>query len=209
MTTRNQFAKAYRLDIAVVPTLGPFEEDEEFLTEETYLRRWANSRRRHRLFRNTWYRKGPEEFERFKQLVEETWPGMSIKPPEISGYGPAYVVMFCEESRRDREIYWSGFGFQVWLQFLTRFLEAQDNSTMIIDEPDIYLHPDLQRRLFWLVRHRSTQSIMATHSIEIINEADPDDLVVIDKTRRVGKRISDIAGMQEAVENLGSTKTST
>ena len=46
LTTRSQFARAYRLDIAVVPTLGPFEEDEEFLTEETYLRRWANSRRR-------------------------------------------------------------------------------------------------------------------------------------------------------------------
>ena len=131
---------------------------------------------------------------------------MSIKPPEISGNGPAHLVMFCEENRRDREIYWSGFGFQVWLQFLTNFLEAHENSTMIIDEPDIYLHPDIQRRLFWLVRHGSTQSIMATHSIEIINEADPDDLVVIDKTRRAGKRISDIAGMQEAVENLGSTQ---
>jgi hypothetical protein len=77
---------------------------------------------------------------------------------------------------------------------------------LIIDEPDIYLHPDLQRRLFWLVQRRSAQSVMATHSIEIINEAEPDDLVVVDKARKIGKRVADIAGMQEAVEALGSTQ---
>ena len=206
ISTTTQFMKTYPIDIALVPTLGPFEEDEELVPEENYARRSANSRRRHRLFRNIWHRKTPEEFGRLKALVEQTWPGMSIKSPEVSGYGPASLHMFCEENRRDREIYWAGFGFQVWLQFLTHLLDAHARSVLIVDEPDIYLHPDLQRRLFWLVQQRSAQCIMATHSIEIINEADPEDIIVVDKRRRVGKRVTDIAGMQEAVESLGSTQ---
>jgi AAA domain, putative AbiEii toxin, Type IV TA system/AAA ATPase domain len=198
LTTTAQLAKSYPIDIAVVPTLGPFEEEEEIARDE-YVRQWASGRRSHRLFRNIWYRKGGTEFDAFRGLVEQTWPGMSIKQPELLGYAPALLAMFCQENRIDREIYWAGFGFQVWLQFLTHFLAAQRTSLLIIDEPDIYLHPDLQRRLFWLVQKRSAQSIMATHSIEIINEAEPDDLVVIDKVRRTGKRITDIGGMQEAV----------
>ena len=205
LTTTAQLAKSYPIDIAVIPTLGPFEEDEELARDE-YVRQWASGRRSHRLFRNIWRRKGLGEFEAFRNLVEETWPGMSIKPPELLGYAPPRLAMFCQEKRIDREVYWAGFGFQVWLQFLTHILAAQNTSFLVVDEPDIYLHPDLQRRLFWLVQSRSAQSIMATHLIEIINEADPEDLVVVDKTKRTGKRITDVSGMQEAIEALGSTQ---
>lgn len=205
-STTSQFARAYPVDIAVVPTLGPFEEDEELLTDDGYVQRWAGTRRGHRLFRNVWRRRPPEEFETFKRLVEETWPGMSIEPPEIIGYVPAQLKMFCKEERIDREIYWAGFGFQVWLQFLTHMISAQEHSSIVIDEPDIYLHPDLQRRLFNLVRSRAGQSILATHSVEIINEADPDDVVVVDKHRRRGRRVTDVAGMQHAIDSLGSTQ---
>lgn len=205
LTTTKQFIRTYPADVSVVPTLGPFEEEETLLTDD-YVLQWGASRRGHRLFRNVWHRKDHDDFAEFRDLVERTWPGMSIQKPEIVGYAPARLVMFCKERRIDREIYWSGFGFQIWLQFLTHLISTDLASTLVIDEPDIYLHPDLQRRLFTLVHMRTGQSVMATHSVEIINEAEPEDVLVVDKTRRRAKRVTDIAGVQEAIESLGSTQ---
>ena len=75
---------------------------------------------------------------------------------------------------------------------------------MIVDEPEIYLHPDLQRRLFLLLRSSGKQLIMATHSSEIVNEAEHDDILLVNRTRRSAKRIGDIEGLQEALFTIGS-----
>ncbi len=152
--TRNteDFAKNFPVVVSTIPTLGPFEENETYLDDET-VTRWEGSRRSHRMFRNIWYRKR-NDFDRFRKLVEATWPGMSIEPPEIADYQARKLIMFCREGRRDREISWAGFGFQVWLQFLTHLLRTEPRSTVVIDEPDIYLHPDLQHRVFRLLRDR-------------------------------------------------------
>src|SRR5262249_19636656 len=130
------FARNFPIGISTIPTLGPFEEEEVYLDDDT-VARWEGTRRSHRMFRNIWRRRR-EEFSKFKELVEETWPGMSIEFPELHYGTSTKLVMFCREGRRDREIAWSGFGFQVWLQFLTHLLRAQPNSVVIIDEPDIY-----------------------------------------------------------------------
>ena len=45
---------------------------------------------------------------------------MDVKKPEVStSYGKPRLHMFCPEERIDREIFWAGFGFQVWCQMLT------------------------------------------------------------------------------------------
>ena len=54
---------------------------------------------------------------------------------------PRKLQMFCKEDRLDREVSWAGFGFQVWLQFLTHLVAAPDEATLIVDEADIDLHP--------------------------------------------------------------------
>ena len=98
--------------------------------------------------------------------------------------------MFFKEDRIDREIYWSGFGFQVWLQLLTHLMRGTEHSIVIIDEPDVYLHPDLQRKLLKILKERTAQYILATHSVEIINESDPGDVISINPRFRSGKRIA-------------------
>jgi hypothetical protein len=205
--TRNtrDFARNFPIGISTIPTLGPFEEEEVYLDDDT-VARWEGTRRSHRMFRNIWRRRRREEFDQFKELVEETWPGMSIEFPELQLGTTTNLVMFCREGRRDREIAWAGFGFQVWLQFLTHLLRAQPNSVAIIDEPDIYLHPDLQRRLFYLLKHRFSQVVLATHSVEIINDADQDEIITIDKTKRSAKHVTDIEGLQHVLSLLGSAQ---
>jgi hypothetical protein len=178
-------------------------EEEEDLVDPDYLRRWQSTRRANRLFRNIWHQR-KANFAEFKTLVEDTWPGMTISPPELHGFSPPHLTMFCTENRIDREICWAGFGFQVWLQLLTHLLGALDATTMVIDEPEIYLHPDLQRRLFLLLKSSNKQLIVATHSSEIVNEAEHDEILLVNRTRRRAKRIGDIDGLQEALFTIGS-----
>jgi AAA domain, putative AbiEii toxin, Type IV TA system len=112
--------------------------------------------------------------------------------------------MFCPEGRIPREIFWAGFGFQVWCQMLTHLLQSRDASLFLIDEPDIYLHSDLQRQLLGLLRNLGPDILIATHSTEIITEAEVDDIVLIDKRRRSGRRIQDPSQLGEIFELLGS-----
>ncbi len=197
-----QFKKNFPLSLYSFPTLGPLEEEEALLTDE-YARQFQNSRRSHRMFRNIWYRKFGE-FAAFQALVEQTWEGMSISKPELDMTYPPQLTMFCKEGRVDRELCWAGFGFQIWLQLLTHLLGAKSANVLIVDEPEIYLHPDLQHRLFHLLKASNKQIILATHSAEIVNEAEHDDIVLINRSKKTGHRVGDIEGLQEALFSIGS-----
>jgi len=198
----SQFRRVFPDILNSFPTLGPLEEEEDVLSDD-YVERWKNSRRTHRLFRNIWYRQ-ESVFPTFRHLVESTWPGMSIEPPILHGYAPPRLAMFCREGRIDREIYWAGFGFQVWLQLLTHLIMSELATTLIVDEPEIYLHPDLQHKIFSLLRASGKQIVLATHSAEIVNEAEHDEVVLINRSHRSGRRVEDIEGLQEALFSIGS-----
>ena len=131
---------------------------------------------------------------------------MSIMKPELLDRSTKQIGMFCKDGRFDREIYWAGFGFQVWLQILTHILEAKNASILVIDEPDIYLHPDLQHRLLQILRKLPVQIIMATHAVELINASDHDEVVLIDKSTNQARRINDQKGLQDVLSHLGSTQ---
>ena len=137
-------------------------------------------------------------------MVTKSWAGIDIKYPEIARSDRAFLQMFYTENRIDREVYWSGFGFQVWLQVLTHLLRGTANSILVIDEPDIYLHPDLQRKLPHLVNGRFPQFFMATHSVEIINEANSGDVASINSSHRSAKRLSTEDDYQALFNYIGS-----
>ncbi len=92
-----------------VPILGPIEHEEHKLQPETVVRA-LNTHRASRHFRNYW-RMFPNQFDEFAALVADTWSGMQIGPPEEAKGNPNVLVMFCEEARIPREMFWSGFAF--------------------------------------------------------------------------------------------------
>jgi predicted ATP-dependent endonuclease of OLD family len=47
---------------------------------------------------------------------------------------------------------------------------------------------------------------MATHSSDIMSEADPGKIVLVEKRRRSGERLKDISGIQKAPEAVGSAQ---
>jgi energy-coupling factor transporter ATP-binding protein EcfA2 len=202
--TTAQFKKNIPANIYSVPTLGPLEEEEELLTDQ-YVAQSVGTRRAHRMFRNIWYR-WSTEFPVFQRLVEDTWEGMTISKPELDMRYPPKLTMFCKEGRVDRELCWAGFGFQVWLQILTHITNSADADVLVVDEPEIYLHPDLQHKLFQILKAINKQIILATHSAEIINEAEHDEVIVVNKNRRGATRVTDVEGLQEALFSIGSAQ---
>jgi energy-coupling factor transporter ATP-binding protein EcfA2 len=198
--TPTAFKNAFPINLGFVPVLGPVEHDERLVEKETVLRS-LSTHRASRHFRTYWEH-FPEEFDDFADLVRTTWPNMDIKRPERVDLNN--VVMFCVEERVDRELYWSGFGFQVWCQLLTHIVRSRNATLLVIDEPEIYLHPDLQRRLLGILKDAGPDILLATHSTEIISEAEPSDVLLISKSRRSAQRLRDTTQVQGALTLLGS-----
>ena len=197
------FRSQYNASIGFVPILGPVEHDEPLFQKEA-ARLALLTYRAARNFRNIWHHY-PDDFDEFRNLIQSTWPGMDIGKPEVDTSHKATLLrMFCPEERIPREIFWSGFGFQVWCQMLTYLVRGRTSSLFMIDEPDIYLHADLQRQLLGILKTLGPDILIATHSTEIISEADPDDLVVINKRFASGKRIRDPSELQHVFHVLGS-----
>ena len=197
------FRQHFGVEIGFVPTLGPVEHDEQLYQKEA-AREAILSHRASRNFRNIWHYY-PESFEEFRALIQTTWPGMDIKQPEIdTTHEKPLLRMFCPEERIDREIFWAGFGFQVWCQMLTFMVVNRNASLFIIDEPDIYLHSDLQRQLVSALRSLGPDILIATHSTEIILEADPDEILTVIKNARSAKRLGDPSQLRGIFEVLGS-----
>ncbi len=202
--TANAFRAEFPLTIAIVPTLGPFETSED-LHDPDYVKRWYGSRRSPRMFRSFWYY-NQEYFEDFREEVEKTWPGMSVSLPEKRNPMQRGLVMFCSENRMPREICWAGFGFQIWLQLLSHIIQARGASLIVIDEPEIYLHPDLQHKILDLLKSTGASVMLATHSVEIINSVEPGEVLLIDKKKKHSQRISDLEGLQSLATLLGSSQ---
>ncbi len=203
VTTPSQFKRVYDAKIGFVPVLGPVEHNEPLYQKEA-ARLALLTHRASRNFRNIWYHY-PDEFETFRTLVTSTWPDMDVEQPQIDHSHERPVLhMFCPEARYPREIFWAGFGFQVWCQMLTYIVRARDTSLLVIDEPDIYLHSDLQRQLVEILKTRTPDVLLATHSTEIISEVEPADLLVVDKKRRAAKRIHSQAALPPIFDVLGS-----
>lgn len=195
------FRAAFPVSVGVVPVLGPVEHEEQLLEKATVSRGLATHRAA-RHFRSFWHH-FPEQFDEFADLVSDTWPGMAVSRPEF-GSGPSgvFLHMFCSEDRIDRELYWVGFGFQIWCQLLTHIVRSRDATLLVLDEPETYLHPDVQRRLLGILRRGGADILMATHSSEIISDADPHELVVVNKREREASRMTDMSNVQ--LHRIGS-----
>ena len=198
------FKRQYPIDIGVVPVLGPLEHNEQMVEDKT-VQRNLQTHRASRNFRNYWRASSIEDFAEFRQAVRDSWEGIDIQRPEmtIGVEGPSTLHMMCTEDRMTRELYWMGFGFHIWLQIMTHVLRARDATVLIMDEPETYMHPALQRYLLSLLRETGVDCILATHSSELVAEAERSEVALIDKTQQSGKWLRSTAH-SDALDALGS-----
>jgi len=203
-----RLAKELFPTIGVVPTLTPVEGGERLLTAKTvranYTTRLASSHFRNQLW-------GVYEEPDWASLLSF----ITLHTPEISdlrmervthNFREDYLDLYFRETRsgKERELTWAGDGLQVWLQVLFHLWRERNKECLILDEPDVYLHPDLQRRLVTVSRNLGSQIIIATHSVEVLNELGADSAIAINRALEGGVRFVGGDAIAELAGQVGS-----
>jgi hypothetical protein len=188
--------------INVLPQIGPLLTEEYRLTDERIVSH-LNSRLSSRHFRNQLVHFGTS-FVEFKHLAEETWSGLRVDPiQEEATKNGALLSLPIRDGDFVAEVGWMGHGLQMWLQTIWFLSRTPADSTVVLDEPDVYMHPDLQRKLFRLTRSRFRQCIVATHSVEIMAEADPSNILIIDKREKRSRYANNEPSVQLLIDQIG------
>jgi AAA15 family ATPase/GTPase len=146
-----------------------------------------------------------EHFVKFKDLAETTWPGLGINQLDGSNlFKGDQLTLIIRDSDFAAEIGWMGHGLQMWLQTMWFLAKSNQESTVILDEPDVYMHADLQRKLIRFLKDKYKQVILTTHSIEIISEVDPDNILIIDKLQNKSVYTTSVPAVQNLIYRIGS-----
>lgn len=195
--------------IGVVPTLLPIEDREEVLNSG-YIWESIGTRRTSRHFRNQLYhtrQSSGTAFDEFIDFAVSNTPEIeNISLRDVYANAEHELDLFVTETatNKEKEVYWLGDGLQIWLQVLLHIWLNREVETLILDEPDVFLHPDLQRRLVSILDDLDKQVVLATHAPEIVGEASKDSVVWVDRTRRRSRRAGEPAVLSKLNAVLGS-----
>ena len=212
----NKFLASTFSRVEILPQIGLIKEEERQLAGSTIVNgRDTYLSSRH--FRNEILDEKTKDitvYEEFCQLAEQTWQGLKVKeliaPSRgFTGDSTPPIQLMIEADRFTSEIGYMGSGLQMWLQIIWFICKSANSETVILDEPDVYMHPDLQRSLVKIVKNRFKQVIIASHSVEILSEVNPENVLMIDKSKQTMKFSSDIISVQNTLENLGSSQNIT
>lgn len=205
ITTKNQAEKYNFGDISILPQIGLIKENEKRLSEETVINdRDTYLSSRH--FRNEIMLYRNEYWKSFKQLAEKSWEGLTIISLDYNLSESENIRLMVSDARFPGEIGVMGSGLQMWLQIIWFICKSKDAETIILDEPDVYMHPDLQISLLHLVEKMGKQVIIATHSVEIISEVSPSNIVMVDKNKHNMRYANNLKAVQNIVDYIGGVQ---
>lgn len=196
--------------VGIIPGLYPVNHTET-VREETYLRSSFQTRRSSQHTRNQLLLiERQEQWENFSEFVISWLPEIekitvTTRPTEKLGVQELDVLVHERGDRTPKELFWIGDGMQIFIQILTHLWRLNSADVVILDEPDLYLHADLQRRLVRLLDTTSAQTITATHSSEMLAEASSESVVWVDKSRRRAIRRPKPASLEDLSTQIGSS----
>jgi predicted ATPase len=197
-------------DIGVVPVLSPIDSHEELLTPK-YVRDNLDGRLASRHFRNQLrllQEHGGDEYKAFLDFLAPWLSEIRLRSlRQHYGERNAILDLYYRESgrRAEKEMVWAGDGIQIWLQLLLHVFRLRDRDVIVLDEPDVFLHPDLQHRLVLLLESLRGQTITATHSSEVLAEAAPESVIWIDKTRKRSVAAPSDVALAALSQSLGTS----
>lgn len=165
-----------------IPPLGPLSENEDFINKLSYLKASIGTSLAPRHLRNHFYQiLSRDEFALVRQLVKKSWQDIELLDFEID-YRKGKIYCYYKEHGTEREISWAGQGLQVWFQIITHLVRLQNSSILILDEPEINLHPEKQNELIRILRDYYQGSIIiATHSVELMNNVNVSHIINVQK----------------------------
>ncbi len=146
-----------------------------------------------------------EHLDGFRGLAEAAWPGLKVGDPQVDMLSEAKLITVgIRDGDFTGELAIMGHGLQMWLQTMWFLARAATDGTVILDEPDVYMHADLQRKLIGTLRNKYDQTILATHSPEIIGDVEADDIMIVDRRYPRSEFACDEPGVQRVLAGLGS-----
>ncbi len=205
ITSRTE-AHRHRLPrVSVLPQVAPLDREEKLLSPD-YVRAHISSYLAPRHFRNQ-LALFPNYYRGFKELVEATWPAVQILEFRgANGEVGQPLDLLVRDGDFVAEVACMGHGLQMWLQTIWFISRTSRNDSVVLDEPDVYMHPDLQRRLIRHLRSVRPQVIVATHSTEILSETDATNVLVIDRASSEAAFSTSLPTVQKVIDNIGSAQ---
>ncbi|MGN6489599.1 MAG: AAA family ATPase [Devosia sp.] len=179
--------------VVPVPVITPLDRAEQ-VKDSKYIAKHSGGRLASRHFRNhLWRLSETPSWDAFRQFCEEWLPEMRLEMVDLDVVGNRISVFYREPgSRTPKELSWSGDGLQIFIQLLWHLYSARDAGTIILDEPEVYLHPSLQKRLVALLNSLPAQIVIASHSSNILTAAPPNCILHVDRRRNLAVRTNSL-----------------
>lgn len=185
--------------ISTLPQIGPLNIEESIVLDETIKKAEMLSvtsmHFRNKIFNNR------EMLEKYNKLVQTNWRGLSID--SISAADDGNLTLLIRENDFTAEAGVMGHGLQMWLQMLWFIFTSTEATTLIVDEPDVYLHADLQKKLYKLLLQTKKQIILSSHSLEFILDTDPKNILIVQKDKPFSSYAASIPEVQKVISNIG------
>jgi predicted ATPase len=128
----------------------------------------------------------PQSFDRIRLTIQLVAPFFDefLLGPELKGENEVIRLEWRQKG--------SSFPFQPWqfsdgtIRFIclaTALLQPNPPSTIVIDEPELGLHPFALDVLAGLMREAAerTQLVVSTQSVSLLNHFSPDDIIIVDR----------------------------
>ncbi len=192
--------------ISVLPQISPLQKKENIKSID-YVKANISSYLFSNHFRNQLAIFYDDYYDDFKELSERSWPGLQIVGLEGKDNLPEEPIeLLVRDGSFVAEVGWMGHGLQMWLQTMWFVTRSKDSDTIIFDEPDVYMHPDLQRKLLRFIRGRNPQCIIATHSTELLAETEPSNILIVERSRDKSSFSVNLPAVQKIIEEIGSAQ---
>jgi AAA15 family ATPase/GTPase len=195
-----------------IPQLGQLAEREYLVKREHLLRSINTTLAPYHLRNHIYHFINEEEYNLLRKITKDYWTGIELNPKGKNiEYDVSTNTLYCLYRESSlfpfHEIAWSGQGFQIWLQIITHMIRLSDTSTLVLDEPEIFLHPEKQHDLIQALKeYYNGSTIIATHSSELMNNVDISHIINIrkdtHKTRTL--QVSDRDGLEKIRGDIGS-----
>ena len=203
---KHQAQKANLPLVSIMPQVTPVQLTERILTSD-YVQSAMSSALSSLHFRNQLHLLYQPFFSKFQRIVENTWQGVRVM--ELYGRDKvpspqSKLELHIRNEAFVGEISLMGHGLQMWLQTMWFLTRSAISKTVILDEPDVYMHPDLQRKFIRFLKNRFPQTILTTHSIEIMSEVDPENILIVDKDQEKSNFATSLPAVQRITDNIGS-----
>jgi predicted ATPase len=122
----------------------------------------------------------PDRFQEVEDAFLRCFPGYSRVISPLSGSNVG-VSLGERKTKRQIPIKQCGTGVEQVLILLTCILGTSERRMFLLDEPQDFLHPFLERKLMEIIQNSQHSFLIATHSATMINSVQAEQITYIEK----------------------------